>query len=31
MEKPTTIEVVIGSILIFGIIILWAICPYGLP
>ena len=29
--KPTTLEVVVGSAFIFAIIIMWAMCPWGLP
>ena len=31
MEKPTTLEVIVGGIFILVIIALWAICPGGLP
>lgn len=31
MEKPTTLEVIVGSAFILAIIIMWAMCPWGLP
>jgi hypothetical protein len=30
-NKPTTIEVIVGGVFILAVIIMWAMCPGGLP